>query len=236
MCEYCENTFSNKRNKNIMEGELKTFTGVPLCKFRTYLDVNQFDNTPELKTDLFTYENYTEPENGTKLRELIISGGFQTIKYCPFCGEFLGRKTRTIVEFRENEKNLIRPATDEELDEIENDKNWIRCFNRAHQQVLPFIKRMEKCIDMARRDGRIYLDNIVDILGFPPIKDGYNGYDAYAYWEYEEFKNIICCLDGTLVLPQPHSLRPKNLREENSEKLKKLINSVFGVPEKEDTE
>lgn len=101
MCEYCENTFSNKRNKNIMEGELKTFTGVPLCKFRTYLDVNQFDNTPELKTNLFTYENYTEPENGTKLRELVISGGIKEINYCPYCGRRLNFKAPKLRSMRE---------------------------------------------------------------------------------------------------------------------------------------
>lgn len=203
MCEYCENTFSNKVNKNIMEGELKTFTGVPLCKYRTYLDVNQFDNTPELKTDLFTYENYTEPENGTKLRELVISGGMQEINYCPYCGRRLNLKAPKLRSLREiydtfgwKPEGWSVDGINEELKlpEIENDET---------------IK-----IDFDILDPKNPLEEN------PEKSSG-----GYIFGKPDKHVEVI---DKSSLHPCP-----QNSKEEN-EKLKKLINSVFGVPEKED--
>ena len=181
MCEYCENTFSNKRNKNLMEGELKTFTGVPLCKFRTYLDVNQFNNTPELKTDLFTYENYTEPENGTKLRELVISGGMKEINYCPYCGKRLNLKAPKLRSMREIYDTFGWKPEGWDIDDF-------------------------------------------DILD-PKNPREENSEGGYIFGKPDEHIEVI---DRSSLHPCP-----QNSKEEN-EKLKKLINSVFGVPKSSD--
>lgn len=212
MCEYCENTFSNKRNKNIMKGELKTFTGVPLCKFRTYLDVNQFDNTPELKTDLFTYENYTEPENGTKLRELVISGGMQEINYCPYCGRRLNLKAPKLRSMREIYDTFGWKPEGWDIDDFDildpknpREENYEK-FTQLSKETEEFYKKLHESLA---------LKNSVESSG------------GYIFGKPDKHVEVI---DKSSLHPCP-----QNSKEEN-EKLIKLIISVFGVPEKEDRE